>query len=64
MRFLFNPALLDFLVIIAVLNLVMNLLYLFGLVEFDYLARASQVTAIAFLVALTYTAIRERPARR
>jgi len=56
---LFNPALLDFLVILAVLNLGANLLYWLGLADMD-LAQASKATAIGFIIAVIYTAIRER----
>lgn len=55
----FNPALHDFLLIFAVLNLVANLIDLSGLAALD-LARASQVTAFGFVVALIYTAVFER----
>jgi hypothetical protein len=56
----FNPALLTFLVIIGVTNLAVNLIYQFGFVDEKYLARASEVSAIAFIVAVIYTAIFER----
>lgn len=61
MRFLFNPALLHFLVLLATVNLVANLLVQLGLIGSEYLTRVSQVVAIGFLVALIYTAIFERP---
>ena len=63
MRFLFNPALLHFLVLIGMANLAVNVLHVVGLVGIDYVARAGEVSAIGFLVALIYTAIFERPQR-
>jgi hypothetical protein len=44
---------------LAVINLGANLIDLSGLAEVD-LARASQVTAFGFIVALIYTAVCER----
>ena len=64
MRFIFNPALLDFLVILAVLNVAANVLFQLGAFGPDYLVRASQATAGGFIVALIYTASRDRPGRR
>jgi hypothetical protein len=60
---LFNPALLDFLVILAVLNLGANLLHWFGLVDLD-LAHASRATATGFVISVIYTGARERPTTR
>jgi hypothetical protein len=60
MRYLFNPALLGFLVVLATLNLMLNLLVQLGAVGPEYLGRASEVVAIGFAVALIYTAIFER----
>ena len=62
--FAFNPALLDFLVILAVLNVAANVLFQLGAFGPDYLVRASQATAGGFIVALIYTASRDRPGRR
>ena len=44
-------------------NLAVNVLHVVGLVGIDYVARAGEVSAIGFLVALIYTAIFERPQR-
>ena len=56
---IFNPAQLHFLVIIGVLNLGANLLHWFGVADLD-LARASEVSAMGFVIAVIYTAIFER----
>lgn len=64
MRFLFNPALLDFVVILALVNLAANLFHPFGFVGSGALSGVSQVTACGFVLALLYTAMRERPLRR
>jgi len=64
MRFLFNPALLDFVVILALANLLANALHLLGFASVEALTRTSQVTAGGFVVAVLYTAIWERPAAR
>jgi hypothetical protein len=62
---LLNPALLSFLVIIGSANLAVNILYQFGVADADYLARASQVSAIGFVLAVVYAAIFERePTKR
>jgi hypothetical protein len=60
---IFNPALLHFLVIIGLLNLGANLLHWFGVADLD-LARASEVSAMGFVIAVIYTAIFERNAAR
>jgi hypothetical protein len=62
MRFLFNPALLHFVVMLALGNLAVNVLHLLGFASLDALTRTSEVTAAGFVVAVLYTAIWERPA--
>ena len=63
MRIFFNPALLDLLVILGAINLALNLMNQFGLVGWETLARASQVSAIGFVVAVVYAAIFEPAAK-
>jgi hypothetical protein len=60
---LFNPALLHFLVILALINLGANLMTWLGLVEID-LGGVSEVVAGGFIIALVYTAFWERPTSR
>ena len=58
-RLLFNPTLLDFLILLAITNLGANVGYWSGLVSQSEIVGVAQLCAGGFLIALAYTALFE-----
>ena len=59
-RLLFNPALLHFLILLAIANLAANFAYWCRLISEREVVAVAQLCAGGFLIALAYTALFER----